>query len=174
VVQPLNYSLSNDGGAVAGRSRACEIKNHDDDAIDRLFRAAILVYRARVPGNVISPERYKIHNRAEDYLDGPSSRIRDLESLKSRRIIDQSRRRFETGGPTEKNVGVSNRTPSNYAYEGGISGSYIGTRGSRPEVWKYLRIFTRAIWHPVGRPQGKAARIHAYRKRMGLKARMVF
>lgn len=23
-----------------GRSRACEIKNHDDDAIDRLFRAA--------------------------------------------------------------------------------------------------------------------------------------
>lgn len=62
-----------------GRSRACEIKNHDDDAIDRLFRAANgYPYRARVPGNVISLERYKIHNRAEDYLDGPNSRIRDL------------------------------------------------------------------------------------------------
>lgn len=74
------------------RSRACEIKNHDDDAIDWLFRAAnrySIGAAACIYLRTLFPrERYKIHNSEENYLVEGSSRIRaSLESLKSRRII---------------------------------------------------------------------------------------
>jgi len=135
----------------SGWSRACEIKNHDDDAIDRLFRAA---------------NRYSYHARAYRGMLFPRS---DTKYITARRTTWSDRTlELETwvikvpkdNWPVSKGDlrpedlfrKISVYRPElqvNYAYEGGISGPCIEARKAELEIWKYLWIFTRAIWHPV-------------------------
>lgn len=111
-----------------------------------------------IPENVISPERYKIHNPEENYLDGPNSRIRSLESLKPRRIIDWSER-FEAGTYWEKCRRADRICMLQViTYEGGISGPYRPPR-AEPRSGN-AEAFSRGPYGTPSSRQGNAAHPH--------------
>lgn len=129
MVQPSNYRLSNERGVArrGGRSRACEIKNHDDDAIDRLFRAANRYsYRACAYRGMLFPrsDTKYITARRTTWTD----RTLELETWVIKVPKDNWPVSKGDSRPEDLLRKMSVYRPElqvNYAYEGGISGPYI-------------------------------------------------